>query len=146
MKCIEKGLDGNYIRMLRAEKISEAAPHKTAAVWPPDFHLTNNPRRTRHAVHGWKSKNELINDVFIWTPTRGLTSVGQLARTFKNQLMGDTGCSLEDQPRAMDRAIQLIRGISLNEKRPIISARDIRFIRRICFTEVEPIIYSWDIQ
>ena len=39
-------------------------------------------RRTRHAGHCWISKHELINNVLLWTPTHGHTSVGQPARTY----------------------------------------------------------------
>ena len=32
-------------------------------------------RRTRHAGNSWKSKDELISDVFLWTPIHGRASV-----------------------------------------------------------------------
>ena len=28
-------------------------------------------RRTRHAAHGWRSRDELISDVLLWTPSYG---------------------------------------------------------------------------
>ena len=58
------------------EQILEVAPHKTSAAHPPAFYLTNHTRETRHAGHCWRSKDELISDVFLWTPAHGCASVG----------------------------------------------------------------------
>ena len=59
-------------------------------------------RRTRHAGHCWRSKDELISDVLLWTPTYGCTRVGRPARTYIQQLCEDTGCNPEDLPEAMN--------------------------------------------
>ena len=59
-------------------------------------------RRTRHAGHCWKSKDELISDVLLWTPTYGRAKAGRPARTYIQQLCEDTGCNLEDLPEAMN--------------------------------------------
>ena len=62
-------------------------------------------RRTRHAGHYWRSKDELISDALLWTPTYGQAKAGRPARTYIQQLCEDTGCSPEDLPEAMnDRA------------------------------------------
>ena len=54
------------------EHMIEAAPDETTTVWPLTSHLkTIQVRRTRHAGHSWRSKDELISDVLLWTPTRG---------------------------------------------------------------------------
>ena len=58
-------------------------------------------RRTRHAGHCWRSKDELISDVLPWTPSHGGAKVGRPAGTYTQQLCVDTGCSLEDLPEAM---------------------------------------------
>ena len=58
-------------------------------------------RRTRHSGHCWRSRNELINDVLLWTPTYGRAKVGRPARTYIQQLCEDMGCSPEDLPEAM---------------------------------------------
>ena len=50
-------------------------------------------RRARHARHCWRSRDELISCILLWTPSNGRAKVGRPART---------GCSLEDQPGAMD--------------------------------------------
>ena len=85
------------------EKVLEATPHKTAAVRPPTtHHKTIQIKRTRHAGHCWRSKDELISDIFLWTPSQGRAKVGQSVRTYIQQLCADTRCSLEDLQWAMD--------------------------------------------
>ena len=58
--------------------------------------------RTRHAGHCWRSKDELISDVLLWTPTYGRAKAGRPARTYIQQLCEDTGCNSEDLPEAMN--------------------------------------------
>ena len=50
----------------------------------------------------WRSKDELISDVLLWTPTHGCARVGRPARTYIQQLCEDTGCNPEDLPEAMN--------------------------------------------
>ena len=45
------------------------------------------------------SRNELISDVLLWTPTHGRAKA---ARTYIQQLCEDTGCCPEDLPEAMN--------------------------------------------
>ena len=59
-------------------------------------------RWTRYAGHCWRSKDELISDVLLWTPSYGRTKVGRPARTYIQQLCDNARCSLEDLPGAMD--------------------------------------------
>ena len=59
-------------------------------------------RRTRHAGHCWRSKDELISDILLWTPSHGRSKAGRPARTYIQQLSADTGYSLEDLQGAMD--------------------------------------------
>ena len=59
-------------------------------------------RRTRHVRHCWRSRDERISDVFLWTPSHGRAKVGRLTRTYIQQLCADTGCSLEDLLEVMD--------------------------------------------
>ena len=68
----------------------------------PPITKTIQVRRTRHAGHCWRSKDELISDVLLWTPTHGCARVGRPARTYIQQLCEDTGCSPEDLPEAMN--------------------------------------------
>ena len=63
---------------------------------------TIQDKRSRHAGHCWRSKDELISDVLLWMPTYGRVKAGQPARTFIQQLCEDTGCSPEDLPEEMN--------------------------------------------
>ena len=68
----------------------------------PPITKTIKIRRTRHAGHCWTSRDELIRDVLLWTPSHGRAKAGRRARTDIQQLCVDTGCSPEDLPKAMD--------------------------------------------
>ena len=59
-------------------------------------------RRTRHAGHCCRSKDELISDILQWTPSNGRANAGGPARTYIQRLCSITGYSLEDLPGAMD--------------------------------------------
>ena len=83
-KRLEKKLDANYTWMLRAILNKSWRQHPT----------------TRHAGHYWRSRDELIGDVHLWTPTYG--RAGRPARTYIQQLCEDTGCGPEDLPKAMN--------------------------------------------
>ena len=104
-KRLEKRLDGNYTRMLRAilDKSWRQHPtrHQLYGHLPP-ITKTIQVRRTRHAGHCWRSRDELISDVLLWTPTYGRAKAGRPARTYIQQLCEDTGCSPEDLPEAMN--------------------------------------------
>ena len=60
-------------------------------------------RRTRHAGHCWRSRDELICDVLLWTPIHGRAKAGRPARTYIQQLCADTGCSPENCRRQWSR-------------------------------------------
>ena len=68
----------------------------------PPITKTIQVRRTRHAGHCWRSRDELIRDVLLWTPTHGRAKAGRPARTYIQLLCEDTGCCPEDLPRAMN--------------------------------------------
>ena len=68
----------------------------------PPITKTIQVRRIRHAGHCWRSRDELIRDVLLWTPTHGRAKAGRPARTYIQQLCEDTGCCPEDLPRAMN--------------------------------------------
>ena len=59
-------------------------------------------RRTRHAGHYWRTKDEPISDVLPWTLSHGRSTVGRPARTYRQHFVLDTGCSLKNLPGAMD--------------------------------------------
>ena len=68
----------------------------------PPITKTIQVRRTRHAGHIWRSNDELISDVLLWTPAYGQAKAGWPARTYLQQLSEDMGCSPEDLPQAMN--------------------------------------------
>ena len=59
-------------------------------------------RQTRDAGYCWRSKNELISDVLLWTPAYGQAKAGRPARTYIQQICEDMGCSTEDLPEVMN--------------------------------------------
>ena len=104
-KWLEKKLDGNYTRMLRAVLNKSWRQHPTRHQLYghlPSIMKTIQVRRTRHTGHCWSSKDELISDVLLWTPTYGRAKAGRPARTYIQQLCEDTGCNSEDLPEAMN--------------------------------------------
>ena len=68
----------------------------------PPVTKTIQVRRTRKAGHCWRSKDELISDVLLWTPAYGQAKAERPARTYIQQLCEDTGCSPEDLPEVMN--------------------------------------------
>ena len=100
-KRLKKELDGNYTRMLRAILNKSCRQHPTrhqlyGHLLP--IPTTIQVRRTRHTGHCWRSKDELISDVLLWTSSYGQAKAGRPARTYIQQLCEDTGCSPEDLP------------------------------------------------
>ena len=68
----------------------------------PPITKTIQVRRTRHAGHCWRSRDELVSDVLLWTPTHGRAKAGRPVRTYIQQLCEDTGCCPEDLPGVMN--------------------------------------------
>ena len=104
-KRLEKKLNGNYTRMLRAILNKSWQQHPTRHQLYghlPSISKTIQARRTRHAGHCWKSKDEIVSDVLLWTPAYGQSKAGRPARTYIQQLCDDTGCNPEDLPEAMN--------------------------------------------
>ena len=105
IKWLEKKLDGNYTRMLRAILNKSWRQHPTQnQLYGHLLPITKTiqVRRTRHAGHCWRSRDKLISDVLLWTPTYGWAKAGRPARTYIQQLCEDTGCGPEDLPEAMN--------------------------------------------
>ena len=104
-KRLERKLDGNYTRMLRAVLNKSWRQHPTRHQLYghlPPITKTIQIRRTRHAGHCWRSKDELISNVLLWTPTYGCAKAGRPAWTYIQQLCEGTGCNSEDLPEAMN--------------------------------------------
>ena len=64
-------------------------------------HLNNHFSKTNMWGHCWRSKDELISNLLLWTPTHGCASVGW-PKICIHQLCMDTGCNLEDLPGAIE--------------------------------------------
>ena len=101
----KKKLDGNYTRMLRVILNKSGGQHPSKQQLYshlPPITKTIKIRRTRHAGHCWRSRDKLVSDVLLWTPSQGREKVGRSAWVYIQQLSADTGCCPEDRPKAMD--------------------------------------------
>ena len=77
------------------------AINKLSIIWKSD--LTDKMKRSFfQSRHCWRSRDEPISDVLLWTPTYGRAKVGRPARTFIQQVCEDTGYSNKDLPEAMN--------------------------------------------
>ena len=98
-------LDGNYTRMLRAILNKYWRQHSTKQQLyghlPPIMKIIQ-VRRTRNEGHCCGSRDELISDIVLWTPSHGQAKVGRPARSYIQQLCANTGCCLEDTLGVMD--------------------------------------------
>ena len=105
-KRLEKKLDGNYIRMLQAilnkSRRQHPTRHQLYGHLPP-ITKTIQVRRIRHAGYCWRSRDELISDVLLWTPTYGRANAGRPAETYIQQLCDDSGYSPKDHSEARNR-------------------------------------------
>ena len=99
-KCMEKKLDSNYPRMLRTILSKSWRQHPTTGQLYG--HLPPSSKLSRYKRHCWRSRNELIGDVLLWTPSHGHAMAGRPARTYIQQLCADMGCSREDLLQAVD--------------------------------------------
>ena len=100
LKNFEKKLNGNYTRILHAVLNKSWKQHPTKQQLydhlPPILQIIQ-VRWARYTGHYWESK-----DKHMIMFSRGYTSIGQPVETYRHQLCPDSGCRLEDLPRAMD--------------------------------------------
>ena len=91
--------------MCSFERILEATPYKTAAVEPLTSNHTRHPSKKKNLKKKKKGmlekKRQTYKRVLLWTLIHGHTSVQLLAKIHIHQLGVDTGCCLEDLPKAM---------------------------------------------
>ena len=87
-KRLEKKLDCNYTRMLGAIRNKSWQQHPTRHQLYghlPSITKTIQVRRTRHAGHSWRSMDELISGLLLWTPhLAGQKQDDQLEHTFSS--------------------------------------------------------------
>ena len=105
-KWLEKKLDSNYTRMLWAILNKSWWQHPTRhQLYLPPITKTIQVRWTRHAGYCWRSRDKLISDVLLWTPTYGRAKAGQPARTYihtYSSYVRIRDVALEDLPEAMN--------------------------------------------
>ena len=104
-KRIEKKLDENYIRILQTILNKSLKQHPTKQQlygYFPSIFKTIKVKWTRPVGHCWRSKDELISDALLWTPTRRRASVGRPGKTCLRQLNADSPYNLEDLLGPMD--------------------------------------------
>ena len=58
-------------------------------------------RRTRFVIC-YRSKDEDVSNLILWTPKHGKANVGQPSKTYTKQLTEDTDCQLEDLQNVME--------------------------------------------
>ena len=104
-KWLEKKIDGYYPRMMRVilnkSWRQHLTKHQLYGHLPP-ITKTIQVRRTRHARHCWRNKDELISDILLWTAAYGRAKAGRPAWTYTQQLCENRRWSPEDQPEAMN--------------------------------------------
>ena len=84
-KRMEKKLDGNDTRMLQAILNKSWRQHPTKQQLYshlPPITKTIQVRRTKHVGHCWRSNDELISVVLLWTSSHGREKAGRPARIY----------------------------------------------------------------
>ena len=59
-------------------------------------------QRMRFAGHCWRSNNELVSDVLLWTPKHDQRSRGRPAKTFVDQMIEDIEYEMEELINVME--------------------------------------------
>ena len=112
-KQLEKKVDGNYTRMLQAILNTSWQQHPTKhqlyGHLPPIMKII----QVRWAGHSWRSRQKLISDVLLWTPSYSQAKAGWPAWIYIQQLYEDMGCSPEDLPKAMNDRENVGYGLDL---------------------------------
>ena len=104
-KRIDKKHDSNHTRKWRAilnKTWRQRSTKQQLYGHLPSITKTIKVWRTRHAVHCWRNREELITDVLLWTPLHGPAKAGRPAWTYIKLLCSDTGWNREDLPEAMN--------------------------------------------
>ena len=106
---MEKKIDGNYTRILQAILNKSWRQHPTKQQLYghlPPIIKTTKIRRTRHAGHCCRSRDELISDILQWTPLHGWVKAERPDQTYIQQLCEDTGCSPDYLPETMNERME----------------------------------------
>ena len=95
----EKNLDGTYARMLRAILNISWKDHPTIIRLYgniPPLTRTMRIRSTCFAGHCYRSDEEILKEVLLWTPNYETTKLGRPKKTYVKQLCEDTGLTIEE--------------------------------------------------
>ena len=101
-KRMGQKLDDIYTRMLRAILNRSWRQHPTKQqLYDHLLPITKtiHVRRARHARHCWRSKDELISDILLWTPSM---DEQKQDKQLEQTALCQAGCNLENLPEAMD--------------------------------------------
>ena len=67
----EKKLDGNLLRAILNKSWRQQPTNQQLYGHLPPITKTIQIRRTRHVRHCWRSRDEHVSDVLMWTPSHG---------------------------------------------------------------------------
>ena len=110
---MEKKLDGNYTRMLRAILNKSWRQHHTKQRLfghLPPITKTIKIRRTKLC---WRSRDELISDVLLWIPSHGRAKAERSARTDSSVLIRDVALMTSRKQWTIGRSGERRSGISV---------------------------------
>ena len=105
MTHLERKLDRNHMRMLHAVLNKSSKQHTTKQQLYGHLHPISQTIQARHVGHCWGSKDELIIDVFLYTPTHELTSFGQTPKIYGRWLLFRGLAKSNDQQGWIEREI-----------------------------------------
>lgn len=74
-------------------------------MWESNKLVINQPRvwmRLRFAGHCWRSKEEFVSNVLLWTPNHGTPAAGRPRKMYMHLLAEDGGCQVEDLKTLME--------------------------------------------
>ena len=84
-KQLEKKIDGNYTRMLRAILNISWKEHPSKkrlyGTFPPISQVIRE-QRLRFVGHCWRSKDEIVQSVLLWRPNHGKGNRGRPSKTY----------------------------------------------------------------
>ena len=104
-KRLENKLNGTYTSMLCAILNIYWSTHPSKEGLYGNLvqiALVIRERRTRFAGHCYRSKDQVVSDLILWTPNHGKANVGRPSETYTKQLTGNADCQFEDLTRAME--------------------------------------------
>ena len=93
-KRMEKKYDGNTQDVLNKSRRENPKRQQLYSHLPPITKIIQ-VRQTRLAEHCWRSKDDLISDLLLWTPSHGRAKGGCPAKTYIQQLCAHRDVALK---------------------------------------------------